>query len=1273
MLAMTFYSRLALALIGLIVTGLAQAQMPVDAYDPNANGSVQTISRGLGGDLLIGGGFSQVGGVSRARLALLRADGRPDPMFQPGLGSGGVLDSLRDTFGDFVVVGSFTSGGNRIARIDPETGAAVGSMAAVNPDGIIRAVAEAAEVDPITAERKLYLGGEFGTIGGQARTRVARVNYNGSLDAGFVPPAYSGTVHALAVQDDGKLLVGGTIGPEGEVGGRRIYRLNNDGSQDPGFTAPAVLATGNHSVRAITLDLGGRILIAGANGSTGFVMRLNPNGSLDPTFTAPSLNGPVLSLALQPDGRLVIGGDFTNASLRARLARLNDDGSVDGSFVPLMNPNGAVNALEVRPGGEVIFAGAFTNINSTIPRNRIASVNRHGRLDTALNVIPSGGDNPRIRAIVPDGNSLLVGGHFSSINGSARPALARVLLDGAVVNSFQPVISGGGVESITVQPDGRILIAGTFVNVNGLARSGVARLHADGSLDTSFVDPALRRGNNITGAAYFLRRAEDGRLLIGGRFDQVHGQTRNALVRLNVNGGLDHSFVPSSVLGVSDDDWSRYFRGAVEHPDGGYLISGHLHRPDSSPPEFNLVHIRDDGSLHPDFDTDFSPVFSYPSPMITQAIVYPEGLFVVAYGVGYAAAGNPWGLWPSGPGTWRECRSAAWLTLSGQFDSCGSWARQDGRFRSLATRLSGGASLLGVTDETASNPLLVGLYSQPNDSQSLVTLVELGRSTHENNGIGFQREKVAAVLDDGRVVIYGDHFDVINGQVVDQHKPVRIRHDRFVDPEPVWDSSNHRVSWQYGGGSILHRTGAALAYPPRVLVSNSCCNADSFQPPAGGGQMVWSESSQRWVLDGFQGLPGVFYLRIEAQAEDSRGNSWPIRTPIHRYEGTLPPPVDQADLEMKLVANVVEAAPGQVVEFSVQVSNRGPNVASDPEAFITLPGGYQLIDFAADNGFFDPDQGYWKLDDLAVGGAAASAELTLQVQVLAQGGHVLSASVDSGTFDPNYNNNQRSLEIDILLARSDLALSMVPDESLVLPGELAYFDIQVINNGPEPASGVTVTNAIPTGYTWQGDDSGGSFNPATGQWQVGHLAVGASATLKLGVQVNPGGGYLMIGQASSNSIDPEPNNNMAVAAIDPFTDLTVSLSADPPQAMLGDTVVIHVDVHNLGPAEATAAQVQISVPDSFLTTGHFSEVGEYEPANGIWDIGPIGPGTHRLSIVGAITIDNPQIATATVNSDTFDLVPGNNSATLEIPLVDGDRIFDDRFQLHPEPLIGQMQ
>ncbi|MGY6553159.1 MAG: choice-of-anchor D domain-containing protein [Wenzhouxiangella sp.] len=1250
---MTLRIRLALALFAMILTGMAPAQMPIDAYDPDVNSTVNTISRGHGGSLLIGGGFSAVGGQSRGRLALLRPDGRPDTVFLPSLGGGGVLDSMMGSDGHFVVVGSFTTGGNRIARVHGFFGNPVSNLAAVAPNGIIRAVAEASEPDPVSGLHGLYLGGDFSSIGGQTRTRVARVHHNGSLDTGFVPPAYSGTVHALAVQDDGKLLVGGTIGPEGEVGGRRIYRLNTDGSQDPGFTAPAVLATGNHSVRAIALDLGGRILIAGANGSAGFVMRLNPNGSLDPTFTAPSLNGPVLSLALQPDGRLVIGGDFTNASLRGRLARLNDDGSVDGSFVPLMNPNGAVNALEVRPGGEVIFAGAFTNINGTIPRNRIAAVNRHGRLDQALNVIP----NDRIWAMVPDGNSLLLAGDFSEINGQARPTLARVFLDGTVSPSFQPVIEGGEVEAVSVQPDGRILIVGRFNRVNGQIRQGVARLHPDGSLDTSFahvqlrIDPQNSGDPFFRGAGYFLRLLQDGRILIGGSFDRIGEVPRRGLARVHPDGSLDASFVPDSSI-AWDGIFSWPLTGALIHPEGGYLVHGQLYRQGATP-ELRLLRVQEDGSLHPSFNTDFAT--DRATPLVDDLLVFDDRILAAGSGI-QPSGGFGWqSRWPSS-GSARNCVQGAWLTLDGVFEECASWQRQDGRFWAGATGLAGGLSMLGTAEwdsepnsGIAGSALVVGIYDEPDDNQSLLTLAHLDNGNNLYRGARLQ----LTVLEEGRVLMYdrGDFNNHVNNQEVAPHAPIRIRHDRFVDPEPVWDTSNHRVSWQYGGGSILRRTGAALAYPPRVLVSNSCCNPNNFQPPAGGGQMVWSESDQRWVLDGFQGLPGVFYLMIQAQAEDSRGNSWPIRTPIHRYEGTLPLPPAQADLEMKLVANVAEAEPGQVVEFSVQVSNRGPNAASDPEAFITLPGGYQLIDFAADNGFFDPDQGYWKLDDLAVGGAAASAELTLQVQVLAQGGHVLSATVDSSTFDPNYNNNQRSLEIDILLARSDLALSMVPDESLVLPGELAYFDVQVTNNGPEPASAVTVSSAIPTGYTWQGDNSGGSFNPATGQWQVGHLAVGASASLKLALQVNPDGGYLMIGQVSSNSLDPEPNNNIAVATVDPFTDLAVSLSADPPQAMLGDTVVIHVDFHNLGPADATATQVQVAVPDSFLTTGHVSEVGAYEPANGIWDIGPSKPGSHRLSIVGAITISNPQIATATVSSETFDTVPGNNQASITIELL----------------------
>ena len=90
----------------------------------------------------------------------------------------------------------------------------------------------------------------------------ARLNYNGQLDTGFVPPSFSGSVRALAVQDDGKLLVAGSIGITGQIPALRLYRLNEDGSLDNGFQA-AGLASGVRTVQALQIEDDGRILVAG--------------------------------------------------------------------------------------------------------------------------------------------------------------------------------------------------------------------------------------------------------------------------------------------------------------------------------------------------------------------------------------------------------------------------------------------------------------------------------------------------------------------------------------------------------------------------------------------------------------------------------------------------------------------------------------------------------------------------------------------------------------------------------------------------------------------------------------------------------------------------------------------------------------------------------------------------------------------------------------------------------------------------------------------------
>src|SRR5262249_40113691 len=84
----------------------------------------------------------------------------------------------------------------------------------------------------------------------------------------------------------------------------------------------------------------------------------------------------VYALAVQPDGKLLLGGFFTqvNGTPRARIARLNADGSLDTSFDPGSGANNFVQALAVQPDGKVLLGGGFSQVNGT-PRNTIARLN----------------------------------------------------------------------------------------------------------------------------------------------------------------------------------------------------------------------------------------------------------------------------------------------------------------------------------------------------------------------------------------------------------------------------------------------------------------------------------------------------------------------------------------------------------------------------------------------------------------------------------------------------------------------------------------------------------------------------------------------------------------------------------------------------------------------------------------------------------------------------------------------------------------------------------
>lgn len=167
----------------------------------------------------------------------------------------------------------------------------------------------------------------------------------------------------------------------------------------------------------------------------------------------PNVDGNVYVLATQPDGKLLVAGQFTSlrpgggvSAIRNNLARLNPDGSVDATFDP--NANGPIRALVLQPDGRIVIGGDFTSLQpngatTTTTRNRVARLNANGTLDLTFNPNISGGTLPQVNALTfqPNGK-LVIGGRFTTVQpgatAAARNHVARFNADGSLDTAYNP-------------------------------------------------------------------------------------------------------------------------------------------------------------------------------------------------------------------------------------------------------------------------------------------------------------------------------------------------------------------------------------------------------------------------------------------------------------------------------------------------------------------------------------------------------------------------------------------------------------------------------------------------------------------------------------------------------------------------------------------------------------------------------------------------------------------------------------------------------------------
>ncbi len=352
-----------------------------------------------------------------------------------------------------------------------------------------------------------------------------------SFDAG---ERADGDIHAIAQQTDGRIILAGEFTTINNVSRPHVARLHPDGALDFSFNTGLGPSS---SVFAAVVQPDGKIVIGGAFGMVDgqvrpYLARLRSDGSLDADFNTNSIfNGVVRALALQTDGRIVVGGEFTDVGgrSRGRIARLLANGSLDETFDPGTGANGTLRALVLQPDGKVIIGGRFTSYDG-VERARVARVLTSGALDADFD--PGTGAERQVRALglLPDGR-IYVGGEFEIFNGANRSSIARLFPNGGLDPGFDPgVMESDEVQTLAVEPDGHVWIGGMFQQAGGQQGPLFARLNPSGAADPD-VTSALNE--NLPGdEIHTVLRQGDGLMIVAGEFRRVNSFTRQRLARL---------------------------------------------------------------------------------------------------------------------------------------------------------------------------------------------------------------------------------------------------------------------------------------------------------------------------------------------------------------------------------------------------------------------------------------------------------------------------------------------------------------------------------------------------------------------------------------------------------------------------------------------------------------------------------------------------------------------------------------------------------------------
>lgn len=349
---------------------------------------------------------------------------------------------------------------------------------------------------------KIYLSGTLNT----SQPFLYRLLSDGIIDNTFSNGYVSSGIYNITKHIDNKILISGSFNHYNGIARNGIARVNSDGSLDNNFDITGVTFQAYPNISAVKVQADNKILIGGYNFSGNF-QRVNEDGSLDENFSVNigvgAIGGSVDDIFIQNDGKIIVAGSFTSFFNRAKILRLNSDGTLDESFnlntTLFTNLNNSYfNTISVDNNGGIIITGGFIYTYNSITHYNIIKLNSDGSINSTFinNLLTTSGPHDIRKHVLLEDQGIIIIGSFQNFFGVATNCIIKLNNNGTISNTFFPGsgfqifsngnFNGGWMDDLSFDSKGRITITGGFTHYNGTPINNIARLNSDGSLDETF-------------------------------------------------------------------------------------------------------------------------------------------------------------------------------------------------------------------------------------------------------------------------------------------------------------------------------------------------------------------------------------------------------------------------------------------------------------------------------------------------------------------------------------------------------------------------------------------------------------------------------------------------------------------------------------------------------------------------------------------------------------------------------------------------------------------